>query len=98
MTSFATALASPIRGRLLDTIGLRRTLLPSLVLLPVAFLAAPFLDYWPLMFVMGGVGLLAIPWFVLTRQLMLAAVPESQRRAALALDSVVTEMAFMGGL
>ena len=95
--TLAIALASPIRGRLLDTIGLRRTLLPSLVLLPVAFLAAPFLDFWPLMFVMGGVGLLAIPWFVLTRQLMLAAVPESQRRAALALDSVVTEMAFMGG-
>ena len=95
--TIAIALASPLRGRLLDTIGLRRTLAPSLVLLPVAFLAAPFLSYWPLLFVMGGVGLLAIPWFVVTRQLMLAAVPPSQRRAALALDSVVTEMAFMGG-
>ncbi|HHU37937.1 MAG TPA: MFS transporter [Propionibacterium sp.] len=91
------ALASPLRGRLLDTIGLRRTLLPSLVLLPVAFVAAPFLGYWPLLVVMGGVGLLAIPWFVLTRQLILAAVPESQRRAGLALDSVVTEMAFIAG-
>ncbi len=95
--TIAIALASPLRGRLLDTIGLRRTLLPSLVLLPVAFVAAPFLDYWPLLFVMGGVGLLAVPWFVLTRQLVLAAVPNSQRRAGLALDSVVTEMAFMAG-
>lgn len=95
--TLAIALASPLRGRLLDTIGLRRTLLPSLVLLPIAFLAAPFLGYWALLAVMGAVGLLAVPWFVLTRQLVLAAVPESQRRAALALDSVVTEMAFMAG-
>lgn len=95
--TLAIALASPLRGRLLDTVGLRRTLAPSIALLPVAFLAAPFLSYWPLLFVMGGVGLLAVPWFVLTRQLMLAAVPPTQRRAALALDSVVTEMAFMAG-
>ena len=95
--TIAIALASPLRGRLLDTIGLRRTLLPSLVLLPVAFLVAPSLSYWPLLVVMGGVGLLAVPWFVLTRQLMLAAVPPAQRRAALALDSIVTEMAFMAG-
>ena len=93
----AVAIASPIRGRLLDTIGLRRTLAPSLVLLPIAFLAAPFLDYWALMIVMAGVGLFAVPWFVLTRQLVLAAVPEDQRRAALALDSVTTELAFMAG-
>lgn len=93
----AIALASPLRGRLLDTIGVRRTLLPSLVLLPLAFLAAPFLGYWALLAVMGGVGLLAVPWFVLTRQLMLASVPVTQRRAALALDSVVTEIAFMAG-
>ena len=95
--TLAIALASPLRGRLLDTYGLRRTLAPSIVLLPIAFIAAPFLSYWPLLFVMGGVGLLAVPWFVLTRQLMLAAVPPEQRRAALALDSVVTEMAFMAG-
>ena len=93
----AVALASPLRGRLLDTLGLRRTLAPSLILLPLGFIAAPFLGYWALMAVMAGVGLLAIPWFVLTRQLMLAAVPHDLRRPALALDSVVTEVAFMGG-
>ena len=95
--TIAVALASPLRGRLLDTLGLRRTLLPSLVLLPVGFLAAPFLGYWALMGVMAGVGLLAVPWFVLTRQLMMAAVPHELRRPALALDSVVTEIAFMAG-
>ena len=95
--TIAVALASPLRGRLLDTLGLRRTLLPSLILLPIGFIAAPFLGYWALLGVMAGVGLLAVPWFVLTRQLVLAAVPAQYRRPALALDSVVTEMAFMGG-
>lgn len=95
--TIAVAVASPLRGRLLDTLGLRRTLLPSLILLPIGFVAAPFLGYWALLIVMACVGLLAIPWFVLTRQLMLAAVPHDLRRPALALDSVVTELAFMGG-
>ena len=80
--TIAVALASPLRGRLLDTLGLRRTLLPSLVLLPVGFLAAPFLGYWALMGVMAGVGLLAVPWFVLTRQLMMAAVPRAAASGA----------------
>lgn len=93
----AVALASPLRGRLLDTLGLRRTLLPSLVLLPIGFIAAPFLNYWALLAVMACVGLLAVPWFVLTRQLVLAAVPAELRRPALALDSVITELAFMFG-
>jgi len=93
----AVGLASPWRGRLLDRVGLRRTLLPSLVILPPAFLAAPFLPYWALLLLIGVVGLFAVPWFVLTRQLVIAAVPVEQRRTALALDSVVTELAFMIG-
>lgn len=93
----AVGLASPWRGRLLDRIGLRRTLLPSLLVLPPAFLAAPFLPFWALLGLFAVVGLLAVPWFVLTRQMVIAAVPVGQRRTALALDSVVTELAFMVG-
>ena len=93
----AIAVAFPWRGRLLDTVGLRRTLRPSLLVLPPAFLVAPFVGYWPLLGVMAVVGLLAVPWFVLTRQMVIAAVPVEQRRTALALDSVVTELAFMVG-
>lgn len=93
----AVGLASPWRGRLLDRVGLRRTLLPSLVITPPAFVVAPFLPFWALLPLMVVVGLFAVPWFVLTRQVVLAAVGPEQRRTALALDSVVTELAFMIG-
>ncbi|WP_232547199.1 MFS transporter [Propioniciclava soli] len=95
--TLATAVSSPWRGRLLDTVGLRRTLIPSLVVLPVAFLAATFVGYGWLLVAMAAVGLFAVPWFVITRQMTLAAVPVEQRRTALALDSVLTELAFMFG-
>lgn len=95
--TLAVAVSSPWRGRLLDTLGLRRTLLPSLIVLPLMFLLAPFVGYWVLLGAMAVVGLLSIPWFVLSRQLMLAAVPVERRRTALALDSVLTELSFMVG-
>lgn len=95
--TLAVAVASPWRGRLLDTIGLRKTLLPSVIVLPIAFVIAPFVDYWILLVGMGIVGLLAVPWFVLTRQMVIAAVPIGQRRSVVALDSVVTELGFMVG-
>ena len=85
----AVGLASPWRGRLLDRVGLRRTLLPSLLVLPPAFLAAPFLPFWALVGLFGVVGLLAVPWFVLTRQMVIAAVPVGQRRTAKDRKSVV---------
>lgn len=95
--TLAVAVASPWRGRLLDTIGLRRTLLPSVIVLPIAFIVAPFVGYWTLLVGMGVVGLLAVPWFILTRQMVIAAVPVRQRRTAVALDSVATEIGFMVG-
>lgn len=95
--TLAVAVASPWRGRLLDTLGLRRTLVPSLIVLPLMFLLAPFVGYWVLLCAMAVVGLLSIPWFVLSRQIMLAAVPVERRRTALALDSVLTELSFMTG-
>lgn len=93
----AVGAASPWRGRLLDRVGLRRTLLPSLLILPPAFIVAPWLPYWALVALMTDVGLVAVPWFALTRQLVIAAVPVDQRRTALALDSIATELAFMIG-
>ncbi len=95
--TLAIALASPWRGRLLDTVGLRRTLLPSLIVLPVIFAFAPFVDYWPLLIGMGVVGAFAVPWFVVTRQMVIAGTTPEQRRTAIALDSVVTEIAFIVG-
>lgn len=93
----AFAVASPWRGRMLDRLGLRRTLLPSMVVLPVVFAIAPFLPYWALVVAVAIAGLFAVPWFGLTRQAMIAAVPVDQRRTGLALDSIATEIAFMTG-
>ena len=39
----AAAIAAPWRGRLLDRLGLRRTLLPSLIVVPLVWGVAPFL-------------------------------------------------------
>ncbi|MFV0451897.1 MAG: MFS transporter [Propioniciclava sp.] len=90
-------LSSPWRGRLLDTIGLRRTLAPSLIVLPIVFLIAPFANYWVLLVGMTVVGALAVPWFVLTRQMIIAAVPVDHRRTAIALDSILSEVSFIVG-
>lgn len=95
--TIALAVSSPWRGRMLDHVGLRRTIGPSLVVVPLAFIAAPWLPYWVLLLVVAGVGLVAVPWFVLTRQVLMAAVPVEQRRTVMALDSIITEVAFMVG-
>jgi predicted MFS family arabinose efflux permease len=42
-------------------------------------------------------GLFAVPTFSILRQVLMAAVPEEQRRTALSLDSVCTEFSFMAG-
>lgn len=91
------AIASPWRGRMLDRIGLRRTLMPSLVALPVLFAIGPWVGYWSLLALMIAAGLLAIPWFALIRQVIIHATPSEHRRTALALDSIMVELSFMIG-
>jgi MFS family permease len=93
----ALAVSSPWRGRLLDTRGLRRVVLPSLVVQAVCWSIAPWVDYWWLMALAAIGGLFAVPTFSILRQVLMAAVPEEQRRTALSLDSVCTEFSFMAG-
>lgn len=93
----ALAVSSPWRGRLLDTRGLRRVVLPSLVVQAVCWSIAPWVDYWWLMALAAVGGLFAVPTFSILRQVLMAAVPEEQRRTALSLDSVCTEFSFMAG-
>jgi MFS family permease len=93
----ALAVSSPWRGRLLDRKGLRRVVLPSLVVQAVCWSIAPWVDYWWLMALAAIGGLFAVPTFSILRQVLMAAVPEEQRRTALSLDSVCTEFSFMAG-
>lgn len=97
LVTVATAISAPWRGRLLDRSGLRRTLLPSLVLLPVCWSVAPFVGYWPLLPLAFLGSLFTVPSFSIVRQILIGSVPEAQRKTALALESVVVEVSFMLG-
>ena len=95
--TIALAASSPWRGRLLDRKGLRRVVLPSLFVQAVCWSIAPWVDYWWLMGLAALGGLFAIPTFSILRQVLIASVPDEQRRTALSLDSVCTEFSFMAG-
>lgn len=91
------AISGPWRGRLLDRLGLRRVVLPSLIVEAACWSVAPFAGYWPLLALAALAGLFTVPSFSIIRQAVIAAVPEHDRRTALALDSVAIEVSFMIG-
>ena len=98
LTAFATvaiAVSGPWRGRLLDRLGLRRVVGPCVVVALVCWSIAPFVGYWPLLALSVVAGFFVIPTFSITRQAVIAAVPESERRTAISLDSAAVELAFM---
>jgi len=91
------AVSGPWRGRLLDTRGLRPVVLPSLVVTAICWSVAPFVGYLPLLLLASLAGLFVVPTFSVIRQAVIVAVPESDRRTALSLDSVAVEVSFMVG-
>jgi MFS family permease len=91
------AVSGPWRGRLLDSRGLRRVVLPSVVVTAICWSIAPFVGYLPLLLLAALAGLFIVPTFSIIRQAVIAAVPESDRRTALSLDSVAVELSFMVG-
>ena len=91
------AIGSPWRGRLVDRVGLRRALVPSIVAMPVLWTALAFSPYWVLLPVALLAGALAVPVFTVVRQAIGVVVPEASRRAAFALDSVLVEASFVVG-
>lgn len=90
-------ISSPWRGRRLDRLGLRRSIVPSLVIMLVCWSVAPFLPYWPLLAVVALGELFMVPMFSIVRQALIAVVPDDLRKSALALDSVFIEITFMIG-
>lgn len=96
-STVAIAISGPWRGRLLDRMGLRRTVAPSLVVQAVCWSIAPWVGYLPLVALAALAGLFVVPTFSILRQVIIRSVPEAQRRTALSLDSSITELAFMAG-
>ncbi|GAB3497025.1 MFS transporter [Flexivirga sp.] len=95
--TLAIAVSGPWRGKLLDRMGLRRVVLPSLVVNAVCWAIAPFAGYWMLLVLATVAGLFIVPTFSIIRQGVIAAVPDSDRRTALSVDSMSVELAFMVG-
>ncbi|GAA2480276.1 MFS transporter [Terrabacter carboxydivorans] len=96
-STVAVAVSGPWRGRLLDRIGLRRTVGPSLVVQVVCWSIAPWVGYAPLIGFAALAGLFVVPTFSILRQVIIRSVPVGQRRTALSLDSSATELSFMAG-
>ena len=93
----ALSISAPWRGRRLDRVGLRAAVAPSSVVLTACWSIAPFVGYWPLLGLATLAGLFVVPSFSIVRQALLHAVPESERKSALAVDSVAVEVSFMIG-
>lgn len=96
-SALALALSNPWRGRLVDRIGVRRAIAPSLVVTAIAWGVAPWVGYWPMLALVVLAGLFAVPTFAIVRAVLISNVSDQQRRAALAIDSVVTEASYMIG-
>lgn len=96
-STVGTAISSPWRGRLVDTRGLRRAVIPSIVVQSLTLVAAAFVPYEALLGVALLGGLFALPVFSIVRTSLSVLVPATSRRSAFALDSVATEIVFMIG-
>lgn len=96
-TTVTGAITSPLRGRLLDRIGLRRTVAPCLLITGICWCVGPFLPYVGLLVACTVAGLFTMPIWSIIRQAILAITAPQERQAALSLDSALAEVAFMGG-
>jgi MFS family permease len=97
VATVAASVSAPWRGRLLDRLGLRRAIVPSLVVLSACWSVAPFVGYWPLLLLATFANLFLVPSFSIIRQALMCAVDDSRRRTVLAMDSVAVEMSYMIG-
>ena len=91
------AVGSPWRGRAIDVQGLRRALVPSVVMEALVWSLVPWVPYpWMLALVFVG-GVFSVPIFSVVRQGLGVLTHGRQRQTAFALDSIITETIFMMG-
>lgn len=91
------ALGAPWRGRRVDRIGLRRALVPTVLIESAVWIAAPHLAYHALVVAAFVAGVFLVPVFSVVRQSLAVLVPQAEQKTAYALDSVCTELTFMLG-
>ena len=96
-STIGTTVSSPWRGRLLDRYGLRRAVIPSIVVQPLALIAASLATYEALVLIAFVGGMFSLPVWAIVRTSLSVLVPASLRRSAFALDSMTTELVFMAG-
>jgi predicted MFS family arabinose efflux permease len=97
MLGIATALASPWRGRLLDRVGLRRTLGTSVAMLAVMWAASAWVGYWPLLALTAISGLYALPTLAVVRSALDAAAGDELRATVMTLDAIAADAAYLPG-
>lgn len=100
VTTFVTIssmISAPWRGSMTDRRGLRRTMIPSIVVMTAVYVVAPWLGYYPLLVIMAIGYLWNYPIYTIPRQVLIATVPLRKRRAALSLDAVSIEICYMFG-
>jgi len=89
------AIGAPWRGRLVDRLGLRRAIAPSVVVESAVWLLAPHLGFRALLVAAFVAGVFLVPVFSVARQSLAVLVPPAQQRTGFALDSVLVEVTFM---
>lgn len=97
LLTIGIAFGAPWRGRAIDTRGLRRALLPSIIVEGAAWGLAPFVSYEWLLLLLFLAGLYALPVFTIVRQSLSVMMHGDDRRTAFSLDSMSTEMVFIIG-
>ncbi|MGD7705271.1 MFS transporter [Microlunatus sp. Y2014] len=95
--TIALAISGPWRGRVLDRYGLRRTVLPCVIVGAACWAVAPWVGYVPLLVLVAVAGLFLVPTFGIIRQWLIASTSVAARKTAMVLDSVAAEAAFMIG-
>jgi MFS family permease len=95
--TIGTAAGAPVLGRLIDTIGLRWTLVACTIGEGAFWLTAGSLNYSELLITAFFGGLLAVPVMSISRQAIAALVPEEHRRSAFSMDSTSVELSYMAG-
>ena len=96
-TTIGAAIGSPWRGRLIDRLGMRRAVIPSIIAIGILYPVAAFSSYLWLIPISFFMGLFLIPIFSIVRLALSVMVEESQRRTAFSADSITAEASFIIG-